>query len=235
MKDRQHLNKYLVLFFDFYTINELYLRCGGFREIGYSQYNVFVPEKIFETIKYQYEYIVELMFDHTVKCLARTVRAELIKHFYCEARDKKEYDYMTRDKLLEYEGYTLKIFYRNGIIEHADKAYILYSNYIWSDNYGGMPWANAAKALSELKNVKTISDKVYWVDKVMDLHHNSGHILNKTEFRCLSLHVKENVFDGKFFGNYLDFRAECKTIFDMLVFCSSKVRNLIIPRKQILI
>lgn len=226
---RQH-NSFLVLFFDFYVINELYLRCGGFRDVGYPKYDVFVPEKIYETIKFQYEHTVELMFEHTVRCLANTTRGELVKHFYSEAYLQDDgCNYMTRDRLLKREGYTLKIFYRDGIIKHADRAYTLFFKYNWSDSYGGKAWAKGAKALADLKNVKTLKDKVYWIDRVMDLQHNNGHILNKTDFNCLSHYV------NGFNGTYLDFRARCKTIFDLLDLCSFKVKKLTIPRKRILI
>jgi hypothetical protein len=234
MRRRKKHSKFLTLFFDFYVINELYLRCGGFRDIGYPNYNVFVPEKIYETIKFQYEYIVELMFNHTVKCLANSIRKELINNFYCEASyEEGGHKYpMTTEKLLEDAGHTLKIFYGNGIIKNASKAHILFSNYIWTRYYGGEAWAKATEELVNLKNVKTTKDKVYWIDRVMHLHHNTGHILNKTRFRCISRYYYNN---NTCYGTYLDFRATAPTIFDLSKLCSSNIYKLVIPRTRILI
>lgn len=234
MNNRRHkkLNKFVKLFFDFYAINELYLRCGGFREVGYIKYDVFVPERIFEKIKYSYEEIVETIFQHTVECLSRTTRGELIHNFY--SRVLFQGDYMTPKLLLKKEGYNMKIFYGDGIIQNANKAYHLFTEYSWEEPYGGKAWANGAEALMDLKNIETTSDKVYWVDRVMDLYHNTGHILNKTEFSCLENDVYANDPDEDEIS-FLDFRAECKTIFDFIDYCSDYVRKLIIPRKRLLI
>lgn len=233
---RKKISKQVRLLFDFYAINELYLRCGGFREIGYHKYDVFVSEKIFDKVKFKYEEVVDLLFNDIVSCLAGTVRGELINNFYnCAYLPKKtknplEETFLTHKILSQREGYTLKIFYRNGIIEHADKASHLFRSYLWDTSYGGELWAKAADALNDLKNVKTFADKVYWIDRVLDLQHNNGHILNKTRFSSLSIY-------RHYFGNTtcLDFRANCKSIFDFIDFCSNSIRNLIIPRKRILI
>lgn len=229
---RRKISKSVRLFFDFYAINELYLRCGGFRDIGYHTYNVFVPENIFDKIKFNYEEIVETLFCKVVECLSRTTRGELINNFYGETLDNNGENYMSFHSLYKKEGYTLKIFRGNGIIEHAEKASHLFRNYRWSCQYGGESWAKAADALADLKNIKNLSDKVYWIDKVMDLHHNNGHILNKTEFRGLEIDPDPNNLDST---TFLDHRARAKTIFEFLDFCSSKIRRLIIPRKRIFI
>lgn len=227
---RRKLSKAVRLFFDFYVINELYLRCGGFRDIGYNMYSVFVPENIFDKIRFSYEDIVETLFEKVVKCLASTTRGELIKHFYVEASDDEHY--MSAYRLRRNEGYSLKLFYGDGIIEHAAKASHLFRDYDWNDEYGGEAWAKAADALADLKNVKTLSDKVYWIDRVMDLHHNTGHILNKTEFSSLE---NDSDTNKHAYISFLDYRAEAKSILEFIDFCSSKIRKLIIPRKRILI
>lgn len=238
---RKRQNKILNLFFDFYALNDLYLRVGGFRDIGYKTYDVFVSEKIFERIKEKYEEKVDLLFNLTKECLARTTRGELINNFYgytylpddekINDKDNPDRSYwrMTREILMRREGYNLDIFRNEGIVKNAKKAYKLFSEYTWEESYGGTAWAQAALALDESVNVKTYSDKVYWIDKVMDLQHNNGHILNKTEFRCVS-----DYMDGSY-GTYLDYRANCPSIINFIDYCSYSVAKLVIPRKKLLI
>lgn len=233
MARRKKLSKAVRLFFDFYAINELYLRCGGFRDIGYHTYSVFVPESIFNKIKFSYEYTVETLFNRVVECLARTTRGELVSNFYSYAKHNDVTDgYLSVDYLRKKEGYTLKIFYGNGIIEHAEKASHLFRDYEWQPLYGGEAWAKASDALADLKNVKTLADKVYWIDRVMDLQHNNGHILNKTEFKSLE---NDSYTDNRDHISFLDYRAKAHSILHLVEFCSSNVRKLIIPRKRILI
>lgn len=230
---RRKLSKAVRLFFDFYAINELYLRCGGFRDIGYQMYNVFVSENIFDKIRFNYEDIVETLFKKVVDCLASTTRGELVNNFYSQAFTNDDNERcVTTDMLRKRGGYTLKLFYGNGIIEHAKKASHLFRDYNWDDEFGGEAWANASDALADLKNVKTLSDKVYWIDRVMDLHHNNGHILNKTEFSSLENDTNVDKYDCI---TFLDYRAKARSILDFVEFCSFKIRKLIIPRKRILI
>jgi len=39
--------------------------------------------------------------------------------------------------------------------------------------------------LLKAESIKTIVEKIYWIDEVLDLQHNTGFILNKTEFMAL--------------------------------------------------
>lgn len=55
----------------------------------------------------------------------------------------------------------------------------------WSDSYCGKPWANACNVFLDLNNVKSLRDKIYWIDRALDLYHNNGFLLNKTPFATL--------------------------------------------------
>jgi hypothetical protein len=46
-------------------------------------------------------------------------------------------------------------------------------------------WKDAASMLLKAESIKTIVEKIYWIDEVLDLQHNTGFILNKTEFMAL--------------------------------------------------
>ena len=48
-------NKYIVQFFDFYTIYELYMKVGGLREVGYDNYPVYINERAYEKIKNKFK------------------------------------------------------------------------------------------------------------------------------------------------------------------------------------
>jgi len=56
----------------------------------------------------------------------------------------------------------------------------------WSSDYGGKRWGTATDFLIKLKESKSLKDDIFLLDRIFDLQHNTGHILNKTTFRCLS-------------------------------------------------
>lgn len=53
----------------------------------------------------------------------------------------------------------------------------------WDREYGGKLWAKGTFFLLNLP--KTDKDKIIWIDRVLDLYHNSGPLLNKTQFKNL--------------------------------------------------
>ena len=67
-------------FFDFYSIYELYLRIGGFREEGYPGYSVFVNERIFDKIKDKYNEIVDTFYEEVREALIESIHSES-RHF----------------------------------------------------------------------------------------------------------------------------------------------------------
>lgn len=87
-----------------------------------------------------------------------------------------------------YNRYSLMV----GLCKFGNEAFIasltfieleqLYSSKGWQSGFGGVAWGKAAKMLQTLPSLKEMP---MWIDKVFDMQHNNGFILNKTEFVCL--------------------------------------------------
>lgn len=97
----------------------------------------------------------------------------------------------------------------------------------WVRGYGGELWAEATRFV--LDTPKTIANKELWVDRVFDLHHNSGHLLNKTGFKYIS---KRNQFRRRgqtshYARTALNFRRYAKTISELAEFSSGSVKKLV--------
>jgi len=214
-------------FFDFYSIVELYLRCGGFRESGYSQYNVFINFRAEEMIREAYEELVDDFYDEIHAALATSIKSEL-SHYptQCEScscdRRNLEKNNITKDIIKLAKKFPEK----NLRIVHR-----IFSLHGWyGSSYGGKKWAKGVKLLIESHNIKSRQDKIYWIDCVLDLYHNCGHMINKTKYKVLS----QRSFDMPRSSTPLNFRAKAKSILEFLPLNSDRVKRLIIPRKNIL-
>jgi hypothetical protein len=213
-------------FFDFYSIVELYLRCGGYRDIGYKTYPTFVAYRIEERIRMVYEETVHSFYDEVFKALVKSIYLELKDYpdacygnmAIIEQKLKKKG--LIKSKIRTVKAHPYK---------YAELAHLLFTVPRWIKLYGGKKWASGTRLLIDLKNVKTTEDKVYWIDRVLDLYHNTGHMLNKTKFKYLS---QRNLTDD--YVTPLDLRANATTILDFLPYNSSKIRKLVIPRRNIL-
>lgn len=234
MKKQVDLEEPVVKFFDFYTMYELYLRAGGFREEGYAAYPVFVNERIWNKIVDKYEETVDQFYSMVYEALVTAVGREM-RHFphhcndYVTGQEQKFYKNLrTKGKITQDEIREAQ----DDVEKYADVAVKLFSIPQWACSYGGRKWAAAAQMLADSKKLKTRHQKVFWCDKVMDLHHNTGHLLNKTYFRCLSdacIPTK----NGKY-CNPLNFRAKANSVVKFVPYVSSSVRRLTIPRKRLL-
>lgn len=218
-------------FFDFYSIIDLYLRAGGFRDIGYERYPVFVSHRIEERIRHTYEFVVDSFYGRVRNALITSIRSEL-RHFpnSCAKVCEPELGYagVAHKKIP-----TIKLSPQ----KYPEQAYLLFSIPKWYSAYGGPKWAEAARLLVECKKVKSRMDKIYWVDRVLDLYHNTGHLLDKTGFYEISCIREYNALDKigrKRKVNALTFRANAKSILEFIPFNSSEIRKLVIPRKNIL-
>ena len=96
----------------------------------------------------------------------------------------------------------------------------------WNSGYGGRLWGHATAFLHE--NPRTEKQKVLWVDRVLDLYHNNGPLLDKTNFGVLFESHDE-------LGDYspLDFRAS-SSLTELSEHCSRKVRNIFIANRRAL-
>jgi len=215
-------------FFDFYSIIELYLRTGGFRDIGYPGYSVFVTQRAEDKIRQAYERIVDSFYARIYTALVESVRSEL-HHYPGSTLDSKE-------KQIKEMGINVsQAKKRPGM--YPENAHILFTLPRWVSGYGGKKWAGGTALLIEAKKVKTHAEKVYWVDRVLDLYHNCGHMINKTEYRTLSslsILWKSKTANRTFYSTPLDFRAKAKSIMEYIPHNSIAVKRLVIPQKKLL-
>lgn len=225
-------------FFDFYSMYELYMRVGGFRENGYSSYDTFVNEDIFDRIKYKYEEVIETFYENIHTALIDAIKSEY-RHYPFEC--KTFLSYKADGDTPEFYKYVTKRLgitkdmsdaTENNIYEYAEHVYKLFQKLNWNACYGGKKWAKAVKLLIESKSIKTLHEKVGWCDKVLDLQHNSGHLLDKTHFTVLSDCFVE--INGKDLTP-LDFRFKSKNIIDFLPYNSHTVKKLVIPRQNLFV
>lgn len=219
-------------FYDFYSIVELYNRSGGFRDNPkYRGYPVFVSWRAEEKIKNTYEEIVNKFYADVHGALNRSIKSEL-RHF-------PEMTFIDFDNSEKYR--TLKA-YRQAVIGYPWKfvnrvkknpsynprvVKAIFLNIKWDDAYGGKKWAKGAQLLIDAESIKTLSDKVYWIDRVLDLYHNSGHMIDKTQFRVLSHREYRK-------PTHLNLRKRSRDIFAFLPYNSTRVKKLVIPQKRIL-
>lgn len=215
-------------FFDFYSINELYLRCGGFRDIGYDDYPVFVSHRIEVAIREAYEETVNSFYAEVYAALVASIKSEL-QHYPCSC---------SHDATFKFEKLGISKQHIRSAKAHPsvypELAHMIFTVPKWSAYYGGKKWAKGTQLLLDSKNVKTLSDKVYWIDRVLDLYHNCGHMLNKTKFRVLSEQNITRYPNRKWTTTPLNYRAKARSITDFLRFNSDSIARLVIPRKNIL-
>lgn len=90
----------------------------------------------------------------------------------------------------------------------------------WSSAYGGEKWAQIADAYNLLnKTPQTNQQLQVAIDHAYDLQHNTGAVLNK---------VKNYYIDNSigWLSMALDFKANLKSVYDLLPKCSSDMRKL---------
>lgn len=96
---------------------------------------------------------------------------------------------------------------------HFHLAQWCFDKLAWDEGYGGPLWGTATSYL--LQHPVSFLQKTMWIDNVLDLQHNSGFILDKTDFYVLSLTLNEEEkeqFKNEqlkhyFDPTYLDYRA----------------------------
>ncbi len=106
----------------------------------------------------------------------------------------------------------------------------MFSSGLWHSDYGGKLWADACFMLLQLP--KTHRDKVIWIDRVLDLYHNNGPLLDKTEFSILFSDDWECIGNDGNYYSALDFRAKA-SLKELKDQCSSKVKNIIVANARI--
>lgn len=99
----------------------------------------------------------------------------------------------------------------------------------WDTDYGGKLWAKGTFFLLNLPT--TEKEKIVWIDRVLDLYHNSGPLLNKTQFKNLFKPKQCGV--GKRKRNALNYRRYANA--DQLAkYASKRVRNIYTANRRCL-
>jgi len=121
-----------------------------------------------------------------------------------------------------------------------DKVQIAFYAKIWGRSFGGPLWGKAADGLMKLNKAIEKEDTgqmLLYADHILDMQHNTGFILNKTEWRVLDeqfpLYPVESgpapMLKGRRRRNitHLDNRSILRSLEDFKPYVTKKVRNLI--------
>ena len=185
-------NKTIRLFLDFYVTNELYFRTCGAKDYGYFETKI-IPYNKEKRIREIYENSVREMKERIIECLERSVKGE-IRHLgkfgpsgpcYAAVHSTErrgwtpKKNYVIIDNWIKQYG-NVKSLWPLDIIKRA------FELKYWCRHYGGKRWAQGTELLIKLKQSNNIKDDFYLIDRILDLQHNTGFILNKTYFKYLS-------------------------------------------------
>lgn len=205
-KESKDLRK---LIFDFYVLEPL----SHFA--GQDTLNFFGKAN---SIQKQLEFTVERLLPHA--------REALVKSIFGEAKYINLWGYymggMRRTRpFINRENFRLK------------KCLIIFSDHRkWVHAYGGKVWAKACELA--LESPQTLKDKILWLDRLFDMQHNTGHLLNKTDFKVLE---KKSVAFGRVMGKclypikMLNFRYEAN-LKQLSHFSSKKVKGLLFANRN---
>jgi len=125
-----------------------------------------------------------LLLSEQVKALEASVRGE-IRHFINACKK------MSHSNTACYvSDYLAKVYKHSSPISISlETTKALFKNKkVWDVDFGGKSWANATLTLIQAKKAlqeHNMGDMIFYVDHIFDLHHNSGFILNKTNFNVL--------------------------------------------------
>jgi hypothetical protein len=232
-------------FFDFYTLSLLNYFAGS-NSLNHSNR----VRRIEET----YEQTVEDMYNEVRRALEYSVIREF-RHFNDQAmlHESKQYPKgmytriksVSKDCLHLYDSGALRVYLEKGkrpediTNKLISDIFYGYREFCWDEAYGGKLWGDATEFL--FQHPRNAKEKELWVDKVLDLHHNNGHLLNKTKFNYLSNTGDDETYawDGRFTNarikhrktkieadSALDYRRYAHTISDLSLYASTKVQNL---------
>jgi len=159
-------------FWDFYALELLTAKSKG----SYLQH-----QRMANLLK---EVTVALL-NEQIMALEASIRGE-VRYFYraCKARSGCNGSCCVSD--------FLKSVYKNNspIKMNLETIEAIFNKKIWKRDYGGKRWARATKALIEAKKAFQAGDlrgMIYYVDRIFDLQHNNGFILDKTNFAILKI------------------------------------------------
>lgn len=212
-------------FFDFYILEALSNFCGE---------NSLNHQAKIDRIEKLTDETVERFYKKIVAALKYSVGRELRHVIGCSGvSSKKRAAALSDEEALEMNSLYNRFSYLSteNVIEFYDKqcpkrVYFLFQCRVWDATYGGKKWAKAAKLLINLP--KNRKEKLLFIDYALDLFHNSGHLLNKTEFKVLS--DRKTYKQRGRWKNALNYRKNA-TLEELARHSSTKVRNLYIANK----
>jgi hypothetical protein len=236
---RMHKDITVAKFFDFYTLNLLDYFAGE-KTLNHSSRAERITNKYVEVTEEMYAKIRRALTYSIIREF-RHFGSETFEPVVCDEADEKlfyKYD-MLKEMSIKYDlEFIRNRFdrYLKGELElhdlhirfDIDLLIYAFSNVDWALKYGGRNWAKAAQLLRE--EPKTVHHKQLWIDRVLDLQHNTGHILNKTDFWSLSqpkqCHRQFEPRKNK--RSPLNYRRYANSISDLIRYSSSSVRKLAI-------
>lgn len=229
----KNLNEMVNLFFDFYVMVEIYNKTVGTRNTtnDYGRIKI-LPSRKEDIITDAYHTAISNIKKVTIRELDYSVYREgrhIPVYAGCNKQFRDVYDQICERN----QKYKKSENARDLSLDELEEMFL--QN--WSDKYyGGEKWAMAVKHLKDLINSKTPDNDVYFIDRIMDLQHNTGFILNKGAYRFLKdfkFRLPNPSGTGKVLKNSLDFRFYAK-LEDMIPLCSPSVRKIYFANKNYL-
>ena len=174
--DNKTVKKFRTIFIDFYAQNHIWFKTVGSSQYGYKLEKI-IPAPKEKKIDETFSTTVSMIKKLVIESLEDSVRSE-IRHF----QDCFDHN-LFKEKI--------KLSLNVGQSSNLEKIRLAFSYHkYWDRQYGGKRWAEATKYLISLKNSKNIKDDIYFIDRIFDLQHNTGFILNKTNFT----HLEDRAF-----------------------------------------
>lgn len=238
----KHSKKVLKTFFDFYLITALDTFCGektlnhANKARKISETCTDVVDRLYEMILDSLKYAVVREFRHYSSQV--TIGNRKQKFITIASKIKRLFG-LSKNAILDrsYEIQNRFIYQRRFLnwvkeLKEIDFAELAqeFNNGHWYREYGGKKWGKAAELLTKLP--QTHSEKVLWTDKVLDLYHNNGHLLNKSMVSVLSKPKTVGLYgDRRRNKTALNYRRYAQTLTELSAFSSVHVRNLFIANK----
>lgn len=217
----------LRLFFDFYVLNELWFKTIGAVQYGYNTIKI-LPYQKEKAIDVTFNETIQILKQNVITALEYSVRSE-IKHFKNCCADGGDRYYIkcygkNKRQFIGKHGYRLSRKSLN-VIENA------FSLSGWDRSYGGKKWAKATYWLQQLINSKTIKNDIFIIDRIFDLQHNCGFILDKTNFIQLTIGMKKTTWGESYGPKPLNLRFK-STPEKMTKYCSGYIKKLWFANKN---
>lgn len=174
--NQKNMRRVYELFFDFYAITTV----KGYIDAARTILSSYKEERL----SFMAERVVDEIYEFVKDALTYSVYSEASYLFrrYRTSKGMEAFDCgpATLNKWTKSKGVYRKRSWEVslGIIYEG------FQTTFWELDYGGTSWAEGTKFLLDLP--KTYSEKIIWVDRVFDLQHNTGHMLNKTVFHVIS-------------------------------------------------